>query len=513
VVALWAALYLPGLGAIELKGEEGRRVLPAVTMIETRDWIVPFIGGEPYLRKPPLIHWVVAAAFRITGHRDEWAARIPSALSVLLLAATLIIVGGKWLSPSTALVGAICATTNLAMLEKGRLCELEALYTAMTGIAIICWVTWWREERSKWLIWTAPFISLAFGLLTKGPLHLLFFYAVVVAILHKGKRLRDLWTLPHLVGVLLMLGIAALWAVPYLQRATQLNVGNVWTQEFAGRVTHSQISLELWLENLWNNFRNFLPWLLFAPLWWNRKVVASLRERDAAIFAGLRFAVVLCGCGLILIPGFLSRYTIPLVVPASMLIALALRSPELLPSRVLSIWRIGLIILCAAAVISALALPWLLGLQAAGAAVCVILSGVALLALLRRRFTHPLPLAVGTACAIALGSIVFVTAQIPRVIAAERSRPIGKRINAALPGVHELYVINSGFQPAHFYLQQKLIYLRSPRDLPPQQLFVLLPSSANTKLATFGRASRLLDQFKDAGDREFLLIELSAAPG
>ena len=35
VVLCWAAIYLPGLGSLEIKGEEGRRILPAVTMLET----------------------------------------------------------------------------------------------------------------------------------------------------------------------------------------------------------------------------------------------------------------------------------------------------------------------------------------------------------------------------------------------------------------------------------------------------------------------------------------------
>ena len=67
------------------------------------------------------------------------------------------------------------------------------------------------------------------------------------------------------------------------------------------------MSFKLWIENLWNNFANFLPWLLFTPLWWNRRVLATLAETDAAPFRGMRFAVVLCACGLMLIPEVLSR--------------------------------------------------------------------------------------------------------------------------------------------------------------------------------------------------------------
>ena len=52
-------------------------------MLDTGRWVVPQVGGVPYLSKPPLINWLVAAAFRLSGTHSEWAARAPSALAVL----------------------------------------------------------------------------------------------------------------------------------------------------------------------------------------------------------------------------------------------------------------------------------------------------------------------------------------------------------------------------------------------------------------------------------------------
>src|SRR6266850_4589005 len=92
VLAVWAAIYLPGLGSLEIKGEEGRRILPAITMLDTGNYLVPQVGSEPYFRKPPLVNWLVAASFKLTGHRNEWTARLPSALCVLAVALAFIIV-------------------------------------------------------------------------------------------------------------------------------------------------------------------------------------------------------------------------------------------------------------------------------------------------------------------------------------------------------------------------------------------------------------------------------------
>src|SRR5256885_7459383 len=90
VSLVWGAIYLPRLGSLEIKSEEGRRILPAVSMLETGNYLVPQIGSEPYLRKPPLINWIVAASFKVFRARNEWTARFPSALCVLAVAIAFI---------------------------------------------------------------------------------------------------------------------------------------------------------------------------------------------------------------------------------------------------------------------------------------------------------------------------------------------------------------------------------------------------------------------------------------
>ena len=67
VLLVWAVIYLPALGSIAIKGEEGRRILPAIGMLKSGNYIVPEVGGNPYFRKPPLVNWLVAASFETFG--------------------------------------------------------------------------------------------------------------------------------------------------------------------------------------------------------------------------------------------------------------------------------------------------------------------------------------------------------------------------------------------------------------------------------------------------------------
>src|SRR4029077_17631169 len=93
VVAVWAAIYLPALGSFEIKGEEGRRILPAIGMLESGNYLQPQIGSDTYFTKPPLVNWLVAASLRLTGVRSEWTVRLPSVLAVLVVSLAFITIG------------------------------------------------------------------------------------------------------------------------------------------------------------------------------------------------------------------------------------------------------------------------------------------------------------------------------------------------------------------------------------------------------------------------------------
>src|SRR6478672_3195217 len=56
----------------------------ARNMLESGDWVTARLDGVPYLEKSPLKYWMIAVSYEIFGVHD-WAARIPIALSTILL--------------------------------------------------------------------------------------------------------------------------------------------------------------------------------------------------------------------------------------------------------------------------------------------------------------------------------------------------------------------------------------------------------------------------------------------
>src|SRR5437868_8349401 len=56
----------------------------ARNMLQSGDWVTARLDGIAYLEKSPLKYWTIAVSYMIFGVHD-WAARIPIALSTILL--------------------------------------------------------------------------------------------------------------------------------------------------------------------------------------------------------------------------------------------------------------------------------------------------------------------------------------------------------------------------------------------------------------------------------------------
>src|SRR5207247_8117871 len=104
------------------------------------------------------------------------------------------------LGANGSLVAAFIWMVNFGMIEKGRLIEIEALYVSLFGLAMICWLHGYHQQKSPWRIWIVPSVFLGLGMLSKGPVHLFFFYSVVAAVLYREGDLRKLWHPAHLFG-------------------------------------------------------------------------------------------------------------------------------------------------------------------------------------------------------------------------------------------------------------------------------------------------------------------------
>lgn len=330
----WAAIYLPALGEAELRGEEVRRILPAQGMLESNDWIVPRIAGEVYANKPPLINWAVAAMFTLTGSDSEFSARLVSSLAMLALALAAWLLLRKSIGEDRSLLLALVILTTLTLISKGRLIEIEAIFTALFGIACFLWIRLWTDGRSPWLIWTLPYLFLGLGCLVKGPVHLLFWVPFLIGTLRAARKLQTLFHPAHLAGLLLMVLVVSPWVILNIRAVGtgDASVGN-WAEELAIRGDLSRMEWDRWLTNPFKILGSFLPWtvplfFVLSQRWKGQLPFESDRRLDAVIAGGL--IATATGYALIcLLPGGVPRYLMP-VFPLSALVTVELffRIPE-----------------------------------------------------------------------------------------------------------------------------------------------------------------------------------------
>ena len=74
--ALFICLDADGIA----RSQEGRVLETAREMRERGDYLVPHLLGQPRYEKPPLLYWITAAGYAVTGSINELCGRVPGAL-------------------------------------------------------------------------------------------------------------------------------------------------------------------------------------------------------------------------------------------------------------------------------------------------------------------------------------------------------------------------------------------------------------------------------------------------
>ena len=530
VTLLWAGIFLPGLGSTELRLEEGRRILPAVTMLETGEWCVPYVGGKPFLRKPPLVNWLIAAAIRCLG-KNEWAVRVPSVLAMLALAVVLVCLGDETSSSErpalmrveTALVAAIFSLSQFASIDKGRIAEIESVYVATAGIAMACWLKWFVEKRSDWLLWPVPCAILGVGMLAKGPAHLIFFYAVVAGSLWKTREWRRLLHPAHFAGLLIMAAIFAAWLIPYRLNPASSGAMQVWQEQSVGRLKLTSLN---WLLNVPRAAIDHLPWILLAGALW-RQGLESLGNREASVFRGVRTAVSAAFIAPLLIPGVLPRYVEPLLAPFVVLLAIAVADHRLSPpaSILRAWWRLNstfgivvALVAMASPTVLAIAqrksilnvhgatladfaglLVWPL-LAASGAVICGLFVFVG-----RWKLARPALLATASGIVFCGGMFVYAASATPLLYRSQPLRSAAGTVNALTHG-EKLCVYDPGYMPALFYITAPIEYVVSPDPLPSGAQWILTTSAIAEKLLHDGKEYAPVQEFDQGSYHKIALL-------
>src|SRR2546428_560672 len=205
-------LFFWRLGSHDLwPPDEPRFALVAKEMWMRGDYSVLSLDNHLYTDKPPLFFWAINGFARLLGGIDEWAARLPSAVSTLL-ALFLIERLGAWLyDRRTGLLAALVFATSLQILERGRWASIDMTLNLFVQSAIVLlWLGRARPDREKVLI-AAGWIMMGVATLAKGPVGLVLPILAIVpwALLERDFRFARRVVSPP--GILLYLLVTLSW--------------------------------------------------------------------------------------------------------------------------------------------------------------------------------------------------------------------------------------------------------------------------------------------------------------
>jgi len=188
----------------------------ARNMLQSGDWVTARLDGVKYLEKSPLKYWMIAVSFLIFGVHD-WSARLPLALSTVLLAWVTARFGAWAFGQRAGLYAGLVVATSVGIFLFTRFLIPDVILTLMITLAVWGLLRALEEEEPHPRAWAMVFwAGMAVGLLLKGLIAAVFPVGAALVYLAVTRQLaaRRTWRrLRPVSGILLLLLIAAPWHV------------------------------------------------------------------------------------------------------------------------------------------------------------------------------------------------------------------------------------------------------------------------------------------------------------
>ncbi len=203
-----AAIYFGRLGQVPLvDASEGFHVAIAWEMAAHGDWITPHFDGVRYFDKPPLLYWLMAAAFQLVG-RSEWSARFWPALAVVGTATLVAWLGTRLHSERLGLIAGLMFAANMEVFLFGRLAKPDLLFVFFILLAFAGFIVAYQSASRRALL--VCYASLGAAVMAKDLLGALGPLAVFALFFVLTRERFKAWWMPW-AGVALLLVLAVPW--------------------------------------------------------------------------------------------------------------------------------------------------------------------------------------------------------------------------------------------------------------------------------------------------------------
>ncbi len=352
VISLCAVTFLWRLGSIGLIDEtEPLFAEAARQMVETGNWVTPYFNGETRFDKPPLIYWLMAMGYQVFGV-NEWAVRLPSAMSAVLLTGFVFFILNRFgVSPLlkeketqqrrwASLIGAVTLALTPEFIIWARTGVSDLLLTGCMGSALLCFFGGYVHSETqtpspflsfkKPSNWYISFYSLtAFAVLAKGPVGLVLPGLIIIGFLiYQGNLWQVFREMQVLSGTVIFLALTVPWYVLVILENGQTYIDSFFGYHNFQRFTDVVNDHDApWYFYILVILIGFAPLSIYLPsaiaqlqVWRRRFWQKQLRSKQLGLFAFFWFAVIFLFFTIAVTK--LPSYVIPLLPAAAILVGL-----------------------------------------------------------------------------------------------------------------------------------------------------------------------------------------------
>ncbi len=288
--------------------------------LESGQWLIPYVSEIPWVRKPPLGIWSIAAAAQLVDSPTllrpvtELSARLPSAIAGFLNALVIWWLGTMLFGRRAGLVAGAVMACCLATFYYGRNAQVDMLLTLLTTLSYACFWRGAMHERPSPAFMLLFYAAMAAAMMAKAPLPLVVvgfalavYWFVTLPLLATSEggegalsnrartaiwtQVSGLWRLWLIPGILLFVLLAGAW--PWYVYRHVPNALALWDMEFLDRYSGGlSKEYEPFYYYIGIAFALTVPFLLSLPEAVAAVFLKRYREQRAGLAYAMTWAVV-----------------------------------------------------------------------------------------------------------------------------------------------------------------------------------------------------------------------------
>ena len=246
-----------------LQGSEGRWATVVTEMMKSGDYFRMTIAGAQYPDKPFGSYWLIALTAALTGNLNEWATRLPGALSFILTTGLVFAIGKRTVGALPAALAACIFATTFQLVLFSRVASADP--QTVLGVALAMLLILEASEAPRW--WYLPVLGTVMGITSLmkglGGAAVPAFAACLWALAVRGVAwVRPVPTLLALLAFVMTLGVPL--AIPWLTRGDTGPLVLLW-RESVTRGLDPFDHVQPWYFYFWNQFVLLAPWSVLLP--------------------------------------------------------------------------------------------------------------------------------------------------------------------------------------------------------------------------------------------------------